>query len=258
MRKIIDAHIHLDKYKDTDIPEVISDVAALISVSMDIQSCKKNLELSKQYPNVSVAFGYHPEQRLPSEENLLEQLSWIEEHKDMCVAIGEVGLPFYLRKDNKLQQPYERYIESLEAFIILAKNLNKPIALHAVYDDAHIVCDLLEKHTIMKAHFHWLKGDQNIIDRIIKNKYKVSFTPDLIYKPKIQKLAHQFPLDLIMVETDGPWSFDGLFNGKQTRPAMIHHIIEELSKIKGLPADEVYQKIYANTQNFYVVKACRN
>jgi TatD DNase family protein len=254
MRKIIDTHIHLDKYKDKEISEIVSEVEAVVSVSMNLDSCKRNLSLAKIYPSIRPAFGWHPEQEIPSDDQLAQLFSWIHAMKDESIAIGEIGLPYYLKEKNKLVQSYAQYIEVLESFIKLAVQLDKPIALHAVYDDAHIVCDLLEKHTVKKAHFHWFKGDKKLVERLKANRYPISITPDLLYEEEIQEIVQEFPLDLMMVETDGPWPFKGPFVGKQTRPWMIHNTLEEISQIKRTELDNVYKQIYLNSNKFYVVK----
>ena len=34
-----------------------------------------------------------------------------------------------------------------------------------IYEDAPLVCDILEKFNIKKAHFHWFKGDEKTITK---------------------------------------------------------------------------------------------
>ena len=36
----------------------------------------------------------------------------------------------------------------------------------------------------------------------------------------------------MMVETDGPWPFEGPFQDKLTHPSMIHHSIQTITNIK--------------------------
>ena len=102
----------------------------------------------------------------------------------------------------------------MKRFISFAKSVQKPIILHAVYEDAPLVCHLLEKHSIKKAHFHWFKGDQKTITRMIKNGYFISVTPDVCYEKEIRDLVSFYPLEQMMVETDGPWPFEGPFQGQ--------------------------------------------
>jgi TatD DNase family protein len=161
-------------------------------------------------------------------------------------------LPYYLRKDQKVSKlQYGKYIELLEMFMVMAKTWDKPIVLHAVYDDAPIVCDLLERHSVTKAHFHWFKGDEKTVSRMIKNGYYISVTPEIVYKEKIQKLVQAYPLAQMMIETDGPWPFEGPFSGKMTHPDMMKKSISMMSKIKTLSETEVSERVLENTKRFY-------
>jgi TatD DNase family protein len=255
--RVYDAHIHFDKYTEKDRDAIWrsltqNNVEGLINVSMDLSSCQENLKLAKLYPTIYPAFGFHPEQPLPTEVELIELVDWIEKHHDQMIAVGEVGLPFYLREqENKPSFPLGQYIDVLENFIKLAAKCEKPIILHAVYDDAPVVCDLLEKHNIKHAHFHWFKGDKKTIERLIQNEYYVSFTPDILYEEETRKVVKTFPIELIMAETDGPWPFEGMFTNQMTHPFMLHHVLNEISKIKKTPLNDVYSKLYENVKEFY-------
>ncbi|MGE7926646.1 TatD family hydrolase [Lysinibacillus xylanilyticus] len=246
---LIDAHIHLDQYAENEIPALLEEAEHVIAVSMNLPSCKKSLKLSKAYAKVKAAFGFHPEQPLLSdaEEDML--FEWIRQHSDEMVAIGEVGLPYYLKQEKRVD--YLPYVALLERFIVLAKELNKPIVLHAVYEDAAIVCDLLEKHQVTKAHFHWFKGDEEVIERMISNGYFISVTPDCTYETEIQQLIKKYPIELMMVETDGPWPFEGQFDNKRTSPWMMDPSVEVIASIKGLTTQEAARIITGNTIKLY-------
>nr|WP_252898053.1 TatD family hydrolase [Lysinibacillus sphaericus] len=100
---------------------------------------------------MKAAFGFHPEQPLLDEIEEKALFDWIRAHRDNMVAVGEVGLPYYLRQEQALDvRPYEAL---LERFIVLAKELGKPIVLHAVYEDASIVCDVARKASALSGSF---------------------------------------------------------------------------------------------------------
>lgn len=251
---MIDSHIHLDQYEDEEIKEIITSspfLDALITVSMDLNSAKRNLALAENYSIIHPAFGFHPEQPLPTDQELEKLIAWMTSHHDQMIAIGEVGLPYYLRQEKPV--PLQPYINVLETFIRLAKKWDKPIILHAVYDDAPLVCDLLEKHSIQKAHFHWFKGDSKTVSRLIRNDYYISVTPDIAYEEEIQRLAVVYPLSKMMVETDGPWPFEGPFQGATTQPEMIHKSIATLSTLKKMSLQTVYQQLLNNSKQFYSI-----
>ncbi len=246
---LIDAHIHLDQYEEHEIGFLLAQVKHVMAVSTDLASCQKNIKLVACYPNVKAAYGFHPEQALLSAEEEEALFTWIRLHAEEMIAVGEVGLPYYLKQENDVD--YTPYISLLERFIVLAKELKKPIVLHAVYEDASIACDLLEKHGVTHAHFHWFKGNDEVIQRMIHNGYVISITPDCTYETEIQQLVKKYPLELIMVETDGPWPFEGPFTNKRTSPQMMHKSIEVIATLKGLSVQEVAYRLTQNTTAFY-------
>ncbi|WP_285765676.1 TatD family hydrolase [Peribacillus sp. SI8-4] len=253
--KIIDSHIHLDQYEGMRQEQLLADmekvqVEALLTVSMDLPSCVKNAQLSRKDSRIKPAFGFHPEQALPSEQELKDLLDWMRLHQHQMVAVGEIGLPYYLRQENPAIE-MAGYIKILDKLLAFAKEIEKPVILHAVYGDAPIVCDLLEKHGIKKAHFHWFKGDSETMARMIQKRYRISITPDVCYEREIVDLVAAYPLELMMVETDGPWEFEGEFKGKPTHPGMIHESVRHIASIKGLPIDHVYGILHQNTKDFY-------
>ena len=88
---------------------------------------------------------------------------------------------------------------------------------------------------------------------MMENGYYISVTPDVVYKEKIQKIVHSYPLEKIMIETDGPWPFEGPFWGKMTHPDMMKKSITMIAKIKTLSETEVSKIVYENTKKFYKI-----
>lgn len=251
--KWIDSHIHVDQYKDEEKSRLLKEVEnsneikGLIAVSMNYQSCKETLSLAKKYPFIYPVIGFHPEQQIHKEE--CEQIyQLIEQNAEEIVAIGEVGLPYYLRKEDE-RIAVDSYIAVLKKFIELASKYNLPIILHAVYEDADIVCDLLEKYKVSRAHFHWFKGSDETMKRMMRNGYYISITPDVLHKEKIRKIVSYYPLEYMMVETDGPWEFQ---EDVITHPRMIREVLKEISSIKNISIDKVAETIYENTSRFYL------
>ncbi|WP_339189897.1 TatD family hydrolase [Paenibacillus sp. FSL P2-0121] len=258
---MIDAHIHLEQYEPEVAEQILSElpdmgIKALIAVSMNLDSCIRTQRLAAINPGVvRPAYGFHPEQPLPQDAELAALLKWIEnQSSEDYIAVGEIGLPYYSRAE-ALERgetfDMEPYIELLNQLLGLASRLYKPVVLHAVYEDALIACDLLEKHNIQHAHFHWFKGPEEAIARMIKNGYYISFTPDILYEPEIQALARRYPPELVMAETDGPWPFEGPFAGKITHPSMIREVAAAWGALHGYTPGEAEELLTANTKRFY-------
>ena len=260
----IDAHIHLDKYEAEEIEQLIKQakmlgVKHLVAVSTSLESCMVNERLTKQYGSyIMPCYGFHPEQPLPTKEEEAKLLKWMEQRaiKGESFAVGEIGLPYFKHQELQEQgksldvQPYISFLERLLAFAV---KWNKPVALHAVYEHARIIADLLEKYNVRKAHFHWYKGDEQTTERLAKLGYMISIAPDVCYESSIQELVRRYPLEKMMLETDGPWPHDGEFAGSQTRPEMIIRSCEEIARIKQLNVNTVCEQLFENTKRFYEI-----
>lgn len=250
-----DAHIHLEQYNRKEQEAMLRNwqVDGVIAVSTDLNSCRRTLQLSRQFPGrVFPAFGWHPEQQVP--EGMETIFDFIKQHQKETVAVGEVGLPYYTRQQHaRLSQSFalEPYIYLLDRFIGLAKELDKPVVLHAVHEDAAIACDLLKKYSWHQAHFHWYKGDVQTTTRMARQGYFISVTPDILYKRDTQTLVADYPLEQMMAETDGPWPFKGPFSGRMTHPDMVADVIHKIAEIKQVPVSEVRAQIAHNTRRFY-------
>lgn len=260
MARYVDSHIHLDAYKEEERQLILTElkhynVAYVIAVSMNMASCLDNQALHRAHPDlVKPAYGFHPEQPVLPKQELEHMLDWIRKHRHEAVAIGEVGLPYFKRKEAEAKgEPFdlEPYIELLDTFIALAAELDKPLNLHAIYEDADIVCYLLQKHRIKRAHFHWFKGSAQTIERIIRLGYHISFTPDLVYDPEIQQVAELVPLEHIMVETDGNWQHEGPYADQMTHPRMVADAVAKIAAMKGVSVEDAKRIIWQTTEAFY-------
>lgn len=253
---MIDAHLHLDQYPAEEIERLIEHwqhegIRAAVAVSYGLESSYRTLELKQQFPGfIHAAVGFHPEQPLPDEPDINELLALIECEREQISAIGEVGLPHYTL--NKWAgHSIERYQELLNKFIKSAKQNKLPLALHAVYEQAGPVLEMLRNHEFDKAHFHWLKGDPMTVQDIVDSGYYVSLTPEVCYRSRDQKLAEMIPLEQLMAETDGPWRFNGPFEGKTTTPLLLRDVIGEIAKLKNEPESEIIDHCNKNVEKLY-------
>ena len=126
MQPIIDAHIHFDQYTLKEQQGIMKEmehyqIHSLISVSTNLSSAVENLALYQKDERIKLAFGYHPEQPLPTDEELADLIQFMDKNHQAMVAIGEVGLPYYTNVKS-----LEGYLALLEEFFKLAVKWNKP------------------------------------------------------------------------------------------------------------------------------------
>ncbi|GGB00948.1 putative metal-dependent hydrolase [Macrococcus hajekii] len=246
-----DSHIHLDQYTDAEIANIMPQVEGVIAVATDLNSSKRLLELRKRYPVIQIAAGFHPEQPLLSADELNALKRWIKQHRHDLSAVGEIGLPQYLRREGKVQSE-EGYLNVLEELIQLAAEVDLPVALHAVYSDAETALHLLE-HYKVRGHFHWFKAADATLNKVIAAGHYMSVTPDILWNDKTRRVAEQVPISQLMIETDGPWPHTGF--GKSEISDMLSVIINEVTVIKKMKRDAVAHTLRMNTRTFYRLEA---
>ncbi|WP_373820344.1 TatD family hydrolase [Glaesserella sp.] len=247
---MFDTHIHLDQYSESQIRHIIQNpkLAGVLAVATDLSSNQRLLALKRQFPHIHIAAGFHPEQQLPSPTEQRQLFEWIAKNHQDLTACGEVGLPYYLKREQP-NLDYQPYIELLERFIVLCKRYDLPINLHIVYDDTEIALKLLAKHQIQKAHFHWFKASDKWLGELLKTPYFVSVNPDVLTNPKVQRVVECFPLERIMIETDGPWRHEGF--DVTDISGQLKAVIRKIAEIKGVALTAVSGQIERNTAYFY-------
>ena len=247
---MFDTHIHLDQYTDQQIAQIVANpkISGLIAVSTNLASFQRLQQLQQKFPKIRPCLGYHPEQPLPSRAEKTQLFELFAKIGADLPACGEVGLPHYLKRANP-ELDYQPYIELLDAFMLLSKRYDRPLNLHIVYDDTQIALDLMAKHQIHKAQFHWFKASDDMLQKVLATPYMVSITPDILVNPKTQRVAERFPLERIMLETDGPWPHDGFDIGDIE--GQLNAVIEKIAEIKQFPIEEVAYQVAKNSVEFY-------
>ena len=140
----IDVHAHLNDEKFENIESVVENalsekVDKIITAGFDIASSRKNLEIASRFPNVFATIGIHPEMVDELEKDYLEVLKEMSKNKKV-VAIGEIGLDYHFKDDNKELQK-ETFVKQIE----LANFLDLPVVVHS-RDAMGDTLELLKKH----------------------------------------------------------------------------------------------------------------
>lgn len=255
---MIDAHIHLDQYPKEEIDRLVDDwhrhgITSVVAVSMNLSSAYRTLELKERFPDfVHAAIGYHPEQSLPSSTERDELLQLIACERDRITAIGEVGLPHYRVGELGIAS-LQPYIELLETFADTAKRYGLPIVLHAVHDKAELALAVCTRHRLRNVHFHWLKAPDQVVTAIVQQGYFISLTPEVCYRERDQNLLRMIPRGQLLLETDGPWPFDGPFTDQATTPLLLARSLEAVSRLTNESSKRVASQTIENTQRCYLL-----
>ena len=130
---IFDTHAHYDDEAfEIDREEVLNllknnNVCGIINAGTDIKSSEKVLELAKKWDFIYPALGIHPENLddFCDCEDLISKLRNLILNNKNVIAVGEIGLDYHFRNDNKELQKH-----IFENQIKLANELGLPITVH--------------------------------------------------------------------------------------------------------------------------------
>jgi TatD DNase family protein len=246
---IIDTHTHLcDPVFDNDRPGVIqraqkAGVEAIVLVSENRPDVNRNLELAAKYSILFPAAGLYP--TCLDIEQTEEMCNYIRTEHSKLVAIGEVGLDYWVVKDES-QREVQR--EIFKRFIDLSREVNLPLNVHSRSAGRYAVAMLLE-HGARKAQLHAFDGKAASALRAAEAGFLFSIPPSVIRSRQKQKLVKRLPLTSLLVETDSPVL--GPLPKERNEPANAVIVVDAIAEIKGVDRTEVLQTVYQNTLGLY-------
>ena len=247
---IIDTHCHLNKDEYDNLEEVIANLEEFVVINsgIDTETNEMVLELANKYQNFYATIGYHPENIDNLEENYLEILEKNLQNEKV-VAIGEIGLDYHWRQDNKEKQK-EVFINQLK----LALKYNKPVVVHS-RDAVQDTYDILKEYKV-KADIHCYASSVEMAEEFIKLGCLIGVGGTLTFKNavKIVEVVSTIDLENILLETDSPYLAPEPVRGTKNKPNNTKFIIKKISEIKGINEESVRYTLNNNAIKFFNIK----
>jgi len=266
--KLIDIHAHLEhKRFEKDLDKVIERFREaggefIIESGVNPATNRVALEIVEKYDCVKVSFGLYPIDALAKEfeagegEGFLrsveefdvdEELVWIEEHADDCVAIGEVGLD-YNWKEFQTDEMCEKQKEVFRKVLKLVKKIDKPVIIHSRKAEEDAI-EILEELEMKNVVMHCFNGKKALIRRCVANGWYFSVPPIITRLQHFTTLVEIVPLEQLLTETDAPYLSP--VAGERNESANVAVTIKKIAEIKSLDEEEVAEKIYENAENLF-------
>ncbi len=256
--KFVDAHIHLsDAEYDQKVDGIIEDarrsnVVALVSNSMNLQTSILSLKLADQYPGVVfAALGIHPwNVRNLTPEEIRDTENLIRKHgaqRGHVVAVGEIGLDSQYAKSKR---PQDLQLQVFHEMLRVAEELSLPVVIHSRGTAPQIV-GILPSYSLKGVLFHWFSRPIELIPKIVECGHHVSEGPPSLYSSRVREIIKRTPVTNLLTETDGPVRFWGPFKDKMTTPSFIPDVVEAIAEIKGMKKMDVADQILQNFANFF-------
>jgi TatD DNase family protein len=256
---LIDTHCHLDAPEfDADRADVML-LAQQLGVSFVVVPAvapfnfQSVIDLTQQFKACYGALGIHPmyvDMASPSDLSLLRQqvLQQLALPANKLLAIGEIGLDFFVTQQNRETQEY-----FFEEQLKVANEFDLPVIVHVrrAVDD---VLKYLRRHKVRGGIAHAFNGSQQQAEAFISLGFKLGFGGAMTYPRalKIRELAKNLPIDAIVLETDAPdippeW----IGNKARNSPKELLKIAEVLAGLRGIDLAQIIEITGKNSQEIF-------
>jgi TatD DNase family protein len=246
---IIDSHCHLDfpkfnrDQKETILRAREAGVVGMINSGISQKGNRMSLELTEKYEDIHATLGLSPDigrEGTDKEINII--LAQIEAKAEKAVAIGEAGLDF---QDCKTNEERERQTAAFKKVIELAKNLDKPLVVHARLAEAEVLNLVKDVNMVI---YHCYSGSLETMQEIIDKGYYISLATLVCFSEHHQSLAAEVPLESLLLETDSPY----LSSRKgRNEPAFIVDSIPVVARLKDVEPEEIAKQTTENARRIF-------
>ncbi len=162
------------------------------------------------------------------------------------VAVGEIGLDFFLDLDRDRQQSL------FGAQLKLAQTTSLPVILHV--RKAHdAVLSTLSRIPVIGGICHAFNGSMEQAHRYIDMGFKLGFGGMLTYERshKLHRLAKQLPLEAIVLETDAPDMTGASHHGQRNSPEYLPECLVALAEIRNEKTATIAKQTTTNASSVF-------
>lgn len=235
---MIDLHTHLDLY-----PNALNILARVnhanrftLAVTTSPRAWLATSQVFKDYRNIKVALGLHPEIAIEKFNELDMLLGSVQK----TFFIGEVGIdgsPKYLKTLHKQELIFDNTIRECE------KAGGRIISIHSRSAVSKVLSVLKKYPDSGRPVLHWFSGSISELKEAIEIGCFFSVNPVMVLTKKGQELISRIPARLILPESDGPFASR---KGNPVMPWEAIDIVNVLSKIWSVPIQAVEETFFKN------------
>ena len=168
-----------------------------------------------------------------------------------CAAVGEIGLDFHYAPETARSQ-----CDLFARQLALADELALPVVIHTrEADDATLgVLDEIPWHAdAPRGVIHCFTGSPAFARQLLDRNFYISISGIVTFRAaeNVRESARVVPDDRLLVETDSPFLAPVPMRGKENEPAFIVHTVKFLAALRGVPAEELAARTFANAVSLF-------
>lgn len=247
---IIDTHAHINSFEYDNLDEIIGKLKDFVVINSGINEAtnKMVIDIASKNDNFYATIGYHPEN---IEEIKDSDLSLLESEltNKKVVAIGEIGLDYHYRSDNKEEQKalFEKQLQ-------LAEKYKLPVVVHS-RDAIEDTFEILKKYSV-KADIHCFSSSYEMAKRFIGLGHLIGIGGTLTFKNNVKmvEIVENIDLNHFLLETDCPYLAPEPLRGTKNDPTNLKYVIIKIAELKGISYDSVVEILNNNAVEFFNLK----
>ncbi len=250
---LIDSHCHLDMTVfDGDRESVIArahavGVQAQVIPATHAAGWDKIHTICAGHPGLYPAYGLHPMYLDRHRPEHLDALQARLAQAGQCVAVGEIGLDFFIPDlDRERQQFY------FEAQLALAEKFGLPVIIHA-RRATEAVIQALRRFPTVRGVIHSYSGSPEQARQLWKMGFLLGFGGPLTHvrARRLQRMVAELPLEQLVLETDSPDQPDADWRGRRNEPSRLVAILEVVAALRRESAGEIAAVTSANVRRLF-------
>ncbi len=281
---IFDTHTHYDDEAfDADREDILSGlyshgIGLAAGIGVDVDTCKKTLELAEKYDFLYAVLGFHPsdvlgmdgpefdwlkdtistELRKRNDINKSDKAGWdadgntpVSHRGTKLVAIGEIGLDYHWAKEDKEHITQQKWLRDQ---IALAKEASLPIVIHSRDAAADTMRILKEENAGINGgiiHCYSYSPDQAV--EYVKMGFDIGVGGVVTFKNsrRLKETVEVIPLGHIVLETDCPYMAPEPYRGKRNDSTYLPYVVDAIAAIKGIDRQTVIDRTTENAMRVY-------
>jgi TatD DNase family protein len=223
-------------------------VTKILMPAIDTSTHAGMLQLENDHPSLCQAMmGVHPcSIRKTYAEELKTAREWLK--KRPFKAVGEIGLDFYWDKTFTKEQ-YAAFHEQVS----WALHYDLPIVIHSRNSIDECI-EVITEHQKgkLKGVFHCFSGNTEQAKKVIALGFYLGIGGVLTFKNSgLDKVMEEISLEHVLLETDAPYLSPVPFRGKRNEPAYLKYVVEKLTSIKNIGAEEIASITTINAEKLF-------
>jgi len=236
MNGYVDAHCHVDRYRD---PRAVLRSAhnagvTTVAVTEMPSAFQKSELLLRGTPGLRLALGVHP---MRAHQAGAMELGLFRRLIDRTDYVGEVGLDF----SREGIRTRDRQITVFDTILAHPRIAEKVLSVHSRRAEAECIDRLSAAGAT--AILHWYSGPLGQIDRAVTAGMFFSVNPSMLCSKNGQRILERIPQERLVTETDGPYTKIGQ---RIAEPKDVPWLVGQLATHWNVEEDQAREVVFAN------------